>query len=173
MAKKLRLPEDIILRWVANFNWRERRARINFKLFQKLEEIRDRKKANFDQRHDRLASTLEGVIEDILVGHYNGKEKLAPKDLDSVARAIERMQRVRRTTIDEPTDKIEQTLRIEGGFEQTLVLDTTESFDNATEAIAQMIGVRRAKKSQIAIGDAVDAEFEIISDSQVKEHSKA
>lgn len=96
-AKVVQVDHKIVERWIMAFGWEEERDRRLFEQFKKISGHRDYMSPHTDQRHDRLAGTLEGVMERMLQDHADEKIDLTAKDLSTMASTLKQTMEIRRT----------------------------------------------------------------------------
>lgn len=172
-AKAVGVPTSVVTRWVVLFDWQEERDAILFKHFRKAHNAQRRSK-NLDERHDRIAGTMEECVERLLHKHLDPKDEftLGPKDMNGLARAIRELQGVRRIVHDKPTQKVD--------VNKTLTLDTDGSFKNMSKMVESLFGdtprINPPRNHQLEVsfpGGVQDAEFETILNDEAEEETEA
>lgn len=133
IAETLGLSVGIINAWIVQFDWKESRNKRLFEKFANLQEIRKRKAAGLDERHDRIAQTLEDTLENILETYSTQGEMVNPKDLSIMTKTLKDLQEIRRTS--HAKDKIEKK-----ETKQTLILETGDNFNKMASMLSGMFG---------------------------------
>lgn len=159
IAKEIRLTPDIIRAWAVQFDWKEERNRILFSRFCNLQKLKERKAQGLDERHDRIASSIEDQLEDIINRNANGEVELAPKDIGVLARALGQLQTVRRTN-----HKM-NTINVEKNITETRVLDTGDNFNAMVGMLEGIFGKGKINLDTIQPLAITDNEVEEIKDS--------
>ncbi len=162
VAKRVSIPIQIVEQWIVIFDWQERRDRLLFNSYRKVHTLAKDRAQNIDERHDRIAGTMETLIERLMHDHLDPEVKFAlgPKDLNGLARAIRELQGIRRLVHDKPTAKVD--------INKKLTLDTTDNFNNMAGMVEGLLGAKPQledtngrKKLDVSFpGGIQDAEFE-------------
>ena len=87
---------SIIERLAVINGWEEIRDERLFNQFRNLNKLADRLAPNVDERHDRIAGTIETVAERILHAHFDG-QPIAINDLKRLAETLKTTVEIRRT----------------------------------------------------------------------------
>jgi hypothetical protein len=160
----MQVPGEIIEQWVLHVDWKERRNKMLYEQFCSLQELREKRKQDLDDRHDRLALGLEDTIESMLHDHHSRDSDycLDPRDIGALAKAVSTLQGVRRTAHGKAGQVQEHHKKI--------TFESSDGFDNMTSMIAGFFGVQKElpdnQPEQLAITDAKDVEFEVLDSSQ-------
>lgn len=169
IAQELDITTDIVRSWVVQFDWKERRNEILYSKFCDLREIQLKKGGKLDERHDRIAASVEDIIEDMITKHARGDGELNAKDIGALVKAIQSLQTVRRTIHSKPAQKTETVKKIE--------LDTSDNFNNMAMMLSGMFGavptVERIKPAEVKLienteADSLDIEVKPIEVELVK-----
>jgi len=173
ISKSCGIPFALVERWVIIFDWEERRDKLLYKRYKTIQGLDQATRSkNMDERHDRIATTLEGTIETVLHKSSDPDDEfeLQPKDIVQLARALKDMQGVRRVVHNKPTQKVD--------VQKKITLDTEGSFNNMRDAIGGLFGAAGDKNSlmedqeskhlkvmaEVISNSAQDAEFEDVED---------
>lgn len=134
VAKQTQIPIQVIEQWIVLFDWQERRDKLLFQSYRKIHSLAKDKAGHINARHDRIAGTMETLVERCLHDHMDPAVDfvLAPKDIHTLARAIKELQGVRRIVHDQATQKVE--------VNKTITLDTTGSFENMRGMVESFLG---------------------------------
>lgn len=158
VAETLKVDPNIVRGWVVQFDWKERRNRQLYDKFCSLQDLRERKQKGLDERHDRIASSMEDIIEDMINGHYQ-EQKLTSRDIGTLTKALGGLQSIRRVAHDKAVAKTES--------KHTIALDAKETFEGMTSLIRGVLGSVPSIESEpikqipSMIKDAMDIEFEV------------
>jgi len=170
VCKELKIPIQLVEQWVVCFDWQERRDRLLFLSYRRVHSLSKDRSKNIDQRHDRIAGTMETLIEQLMHDHMNPETDFAlgPKDINGLARAIRELQGIRRLVHDKPTQKVE--------VNKTLTLDTTDNFNNMGGMIESLFGAKpqledlsTMKRAQVSSPGGTDEELEYALEDQEAE----
>jgi len=156
IAQALGEKPAIIQRWVVTFDWEEERERKIFDQFRKLSKFRKSSKS-LDERHDRIAGSIESILESMLNDYHNGKVELSPKDLRQLVAILKDTQTIRRTAAGLTTESKENRVKIS--------LDTPESIKAAQEAIVDLVGGPsrlKVEEKKVDLLPAQDVEYEVV-----------
>lgn len=160
-ATKCRVDEAILERWIMLFGWEEERDKRIFNSFRKLAGFRERMSPHVDQRHDRLAGTIESVAERMLQAHQDGTSSLSTKDLSTLASVLKSTMDIRRVVRNKsnPADRKEVDVR----------LSMPENIENVAHMIQslaqeprQIEAPKRRNQLEVSFGQSIgtDDEFE-------------
>jgi hypothetical protein len=170
IADGLRVPVEVIEQWIMLFDWKEMRHKALFEKFVELREIRERRKEQLDDRHDRIALTLEETIESMLHDHNSRDSDFAlmPRDISALAKAVSVLQGVRRVAHNKASP-VQESRR-------TIAFESADAFGNMESMIAGFFGATpkaiEGPSKQLDISEAKDAEFEVICTGQRPEEDQ-
>jgi len=136
VAKQTKIPVQLIEQWVVLFDWQERRDKLLFQSYRKIHSLAKDKAQHIDARHDRIAGTMETLVERLLHDHMDPETEfsLDVKDIHGLARAMKELQGIRRIVHDKPTQRVE--------INKTITLDTAGSFENMKGMVESLLGAR-------------------------------
>jgi hypothetical protein len=142
IEKDTGLQCSVIERLAVINGWEEERDKRLFANFRTINKLAEKVAPNVDERHDRIAGTIEQAIERILHGHFDG-QAVAVNDL-------KRMSEVLKTTVE-----IRRTIRGKKGTTSEVV--NTHRFEVPDEGATDQL----ARALTHALGSSKDAEFEV------------
>lgn len=165
VAADVGLPESAIERWIVNFGWEEERDRRLFNKWNRLNKLSQRLSPNTDERHDRIAGTIEQVIERMLQNHQDGGS-LSPKDVATMAQTLKTTQEIRRTVRNrQKVNKNEQTVDITIRDERVRQIGTILAAAAADDREPDVPRLENKRQLSVQFGDqketlATDDEFD-------------
>jgi len=93
-AKEVGVEVEEIERWCRLFGWEEERDRREFAQFRR---VRENFSPHTDERHDRIAASIEQEMERCIHKAQQDGEEMSPKDLSILASVLKSTMGVRRT----------------------------------------------------------------------------
>lgn len=168
IASELDIPAEVVQRWVVLFDWRGRRDEHLFGRFCKAREIMEKRGLSLDERHDRIALTLEETLERMLHKHEDPDDDfmLHPKDLKMLVSALRDSQHVRRVAHGKDVQKV--------SVDKHITLDASRSMGAMVSMMEDLFGEKPKLTStplkQITattIPEIVDAEFDEVSEQSL------
>lgn len=165
VAHDLGLPESIVERWIVIYGWEEERDRRLFNKWNRLNKLSQRLSPNTDERHDRIAGTIEQVIERMLQQHQDGGG-LSPKDVATMASTLKTTQEIRRTVRNrQKVNKNEQTVDITIRDERVKQIGTILAAAAADDREPDVPRLENKRQLSVQFGDqketlATDDEFD-------------
>ena len=97
VAKHLSIDINIVDRWVLLFSWSEERDRRLFEKFKSITGASQFLAEDLNRKHDKIAGSIEQVVERFLQRTSDGKETLTPKELSSITSILKATQEIRNT----------------------------------------------------------------------------
>ena len=94
VASQLQIPIQIVEQWIVLFDWQERRDKLLFQSYRKVHSLAKDRAKHIDSRHDRIAGTMETLVEQLMHDHMDPDSlfALGPRDISTLARAIRELQ---------------------------------------------------------------------------------
>lgn len=166
ISKDTGLACSVIERLVVINGWDEERDLRLFSRFRNLNKLADRLAPNVDERHDRIAGTIETVAERILHAHFDG-QTVGINDLKRLAETLKTTVEIRRTIRGKRA----------AGSDNTLTHKVELPDESQTERIAAalthaLLGAKDADfkvkasthRIQIGVGETIGSDMEFEDD---------
>ncbi len=152
----------MVAHWITTLGWKEDRDELLFGEIRKLSKIRERRHKGMDERHENIAVSLEDLIEKLIAEHHNGDNKLTPKDVAALAKSLEVIQGVQKTSHGEAKGKVQH--------EHQHWLGTDQAMEGAAEMLSDLFGSAPETAPRLPDGNTMDAEFEVLDDAEDGPH---
>lgn len=159
---------SVIERLVVINGWEEERDKRLFSHFRNINKLADRLAPNVDERHDRIAGTIETVAERILHAHFDG-QTVGINDLKRLAETLKTTVEIRRTIRGKKgtTNETTHTHRYE--------LPDESQTDRIAAALTHALGTARdaeytvspvAHRITVGAGESIGSDEEYESDDE-------
>lgn len=163
---KTKLDIATIERLAVLNGWQEERDKRLFSMFQNVNRLGRRLSPNVDERHDRIAGSIESVVEKILHSIQEGEESVSAAEVKRLTDTLKATVEIRRTIRGQKGSKNETVHR--HSHEHALQLPDeveTVKLANALQTAISGSPVRQlepSKKVEVHISDGIgsDREFE-------------
>ena len=152
VAKEVGLPVAAIERMIVVFGWEETRDEKIFNQWRSIADLR-KKSPGLDARHDRIAGTIESVVEKKLESHVNGNEELSSRDLSMITNILKSTQDIRRTAQSKPGQAKKTELNIS--------IDAPEMLKQLGSAVQDLVDVKPMRAITVETSDVdEDSQYE-------------
>lgn len=175
VAKRSKVDPHVLDRWVTLFGWEEERDRRVFAQFQKISGFRKRLSPHTDERHDRLAGTIESIAERLMQSHQDGETPLSVRDLSSIANLLKTTMDIRRTVRDKAGPASQRNVDVRFGPLPENMDAVASMIQGLTKEPVEKVEQTEVKqlspppnRVEISFGESIgtDEEFETVSEDE-------